>query len=586
MSKSARIQRGRGLCRRKARQPRGWALVAIMTVSMFATMFLFSLAGLSASLLQTEGAARQRSYALAGAEAGVDFVRMKLNESLASNIDADVAPAPGEASRDYGLPVQYIPQLGNRCRVMIRVSRIDNDLLTLLFQQNFPILAPENNSSRRLDPSLWVPSETDWRRFTVPDEELAPNGAYAWKVEVTSYCGIFATSIRTIMVAQNPEGSGGFAPGDRAYSPGAITATSLDLGSGSGDLAIQSTGNLDSADQTYVSQNANPDDPTTNDMKSFKAALRTNGTMRTEAGTKVYGDVQFTTPQGTTGTRLVGSDESTIYGRVIANSDAPVSENLVYRDGPSAPGTDNVQANADQFPSVPTNRIGTDPQSASGNQMPVYYDPASPTPPMTPFPMQVPSDTFSLPAFPTTPPDGMSGVPPVPVPAGNSYVTSSFSSDGATGQLVFNQVGDGPTKIFVTDGMSAFSDSADLPAIDINSRFLSNVGLPSNLQIFYSGNRPVKLSLDGGSAKLAMVVFAPNADVSTSGDGEFTGALVGKSLSINHSGSFKLDPASADALVSKSSSNDPSTPGFVPPKPSHYVVLSWQQLSGQLVPLD
>ncbi|MBX3149435.1 hypothetical protein KF728_04695 [Candidatus Obscuribacterales bacterium] len=529
-----------------------------MTVSVFATMFLFSLAGLSTGLLQTEGAARQRNYALAGAEAGLDFARLQLNKSLADGIDTDIAPQAGEKSKDYGVPVEYLPQVGNRCKVMLRLTRITQDELGSLAEQGFTAIPPGSNLF------LNEANSDDWSRNAISDWEQAPNGGYAWKVEVTSYCGIFATTIRSFLIAENSNSSGGLSYSSRDNT-GLVGDKAISLNSQSA-LKIKSPGNeLDPDDQIADSENGTP--------KSFNSAIRTNGKLTLGDTTSIFGDVVISSDTGS----LTGSPSSRVYGRVTAPTSAVSQDSTPWNPGYVAYPTDSIRAIADLLPSISgAGRTGDNMNpvqpAAQGSDLGA---------PQTPYPMTVPSNITTLPSFPTNP-DATSTT----VQSGVSYATSNLDSDGATGPLIFDDASGSPTKVFVLDDPNSTSSTA----VNLSSRWITNNGSASDLQLYYAGSKPISIQLDSGgsgNAKISISIYAPNADISFSGKGDFTGALVGKNINMTHDGTVQLDSEAAKSLTKQSNSSTPgNTESAGVPKPLHYTVLSWQQITGALVPSD
>jgi hypothetical protein len=552
-----------------------------MTVSVFATMFLFSLAGLSTSLLQTEGAARQRNYALAGAEAGLDFARKKLNESLLNGESSDIEPQAGEPYRDYGLPVQYIPQLGNRCRVMIRLTPVSDANLLYLAAKNSPAIPTEINTALRKDAATDWKWGDDWRAFAIPDPEEAPSKSYCWKVEVTSYCGIFATSIRSVMVGAFPNTYMGppTSPKDMFFSQGISSDGAVELGNG-GDgnsTVIQSSG-----DSQIVEGNPN----------SFVSVIQTNSQVTANPNTTVVGDLKVTNPDGANNAVANGNPTSLIEGRVDYNSvldgGNDIGNNGFVGATPSdpTPANQNVNASADIAP------YGTNADKQGINRdYPVLNQPAGSTNQQSPNPVPTPSDTFPLPSFPTPPPDGATpSTAETSVQSGLSYKTGTFDSTDATSPLIFNEVAaDTPTKIFVEDSLASNNSNA----IKIDSSMVLNKGDASALQVYYGGTKPIQINLDGatgdGVFDLKMLIYAPNAPVLTTGRGDFKGSIVGKSVAIKHIGTMQLDPTASQVLADRrnSGANGPgSGTGSHSRTPTYYRMMTWQQVSGSIVPLD
>ena len=552
------------------RSPKGWALIAIMTVSVFATMFLFSLAGLSATLLQTDGAARQRNYALAGAEAGLDYARLMLNKSLAEDVPTDIAPDAGERSKVYGVPVQYLPQVGNRCSVMLRITRITPEELGNLASLGFTAIPAGSNLF------LTDANSQNWSRYALANFEDSPNGSYAWKVEVTSYCGIFATSIRSVLVAENSEASGGLSPSSRdsgVVGDEGVTFNPPDNGS----ILVKAPTNEYSVDD-QISDTAD------GAPKSFNAAVRTNGSMTLSPSTTLFSDVVISNPNNFTGYLLNGDPSSKIYGRVTAPESSVSPENFSWNNGSSTANlNDNIVATADTLPSV-------DGQARVGdNQNPVSVAPESSDlrGSQTPYPVPVPSTTSPLPAFPENPPYPDAAALPNSVTPGQAYVTPSLDSAQATGALNFNQQGAGsPTKIFVVD--DSLNPSTD--AVNISSKWINNGGNASDLQLYYAGAKPINIFFEAGNegtGKLNMAIYAPNSTITFKGRGDFTGAVVGQRVNMFHDGSVQIDKSASQVLTKQANNNNPGgNDSSAAPKPRHYTVLTWQQVTGKLVPME
>lgn len=572
MSKSIRR------CATRARSNRGWALVAIMTISVFATMFLFSLAGLSVSLIQTEGASRQRSYALAAAEAGLDYARVDLSKPFSGGESA-LAPADEEPYRDYGVESKYLPQLGNSCKVMIRVSRIDEDTLRQLDDLNSPSMPDWLNSYLRKDTSDWKYGD-DWQLFGMPEE------IPCWKVEVTAYCGIFASSIRSIFVGAYGDDVDSSLPQKSYFSNLALANGELQLGSGAGPMTVQSPGSLTkSLDQISPGESYN----------SMKASVKSNGSITAADQTSIFADLYVTNPVGAADAVASANDGSKIWGRVEINSianDGTESGLDGYHYSPNQDyadlALDNVLAASDQLPtSDPTDSdISDDVARRDVNRSsPVTVRTSSPTSSESPNPVPNPANLAYLPPFPVAPETENSYVFQNPPVDPSSYATYSLDSTGATGPLQFNidPLSNVPTKIFIQDPLNAF-DANSPPAVELNSKMISNGRDASSLQLYYSGSRPINLKLDG---ELKVVIYAPNSNISTSGSGDLIGAVVGKNVSIQHKGTFQLDPNASKITANQTKDNESTGGGSIPyPKFTHFKIMTWQQLSGSIVPLD
>lgn len=581
---------------KRSRSRKGWALVAIITVSMFATMFLFSLAGLSASLLQTEGAMRQRTYALAGAETGLDYARRELNKSLITGERSDIEPVPGQNVSDpYGLPVQYLPQLGNRCRVMLRVTRVSPTMLENLALMQSPAIPYSANQFNRMDVSQWK-FGSDWRSFAIADSEQSESGGYTWLVEVSSYCGLFATSIRGILVGAFPDTYQGAVtdPKDMFFSQGIVADRAIVLGSGSDSLTITSSGE----EVGGVSP------------KSFSTVIQTNGSLTANAKTSIFADLRITNPDGATssvangtkGDTVTEADSSIIYGRVETNAIGDDNAATSGFDGnfgdkpagisPTYPlGTDNVKALADGYPDFLS--FANDPtamRQGINRESPIFAKPVGTANQQVPNPVPSPTDALPLPDFPSPNPfDPDAAVPNPIVDSSKSFQTFAFDSTNSDGALEFTSTdAANPTKIFIEDSVAASNSFA----VNIKSSQLKSPLENPNIQLYYAGSKDILITMDGtidDIPDLKMLIYAPNASIKTIGKGDFNGAIVGKDVTLAHKGTMKLDPAASQVLADRRNAgvNGPD-PGNTEPsrRPTYYKLMSWQQISGALVPLD
>jgi choice-of-anchor A domain-containing protein len=76
-------------------------------------------------------------------------------------------------------------------------------------------------------------------------------------------------------------------------------------------------------------------------------------------------------------------------------------------------------------------------------------------------------------------------------------------------------------------------------AVDFSGNSLTNLTFnPLNFQILYAGTNPIRLT--GGSATAA-TVYAPNADVTLTGGGDFFGSIIGRSVNVNGGSQIHYD---------------------------------------------
>lgn len=576
---------------KRVRSRRGYALVTVMMISLMASVLLMSLAGLSIGLLQTEGAARQRSYALAGAEAGLDFARARLKESLISDVPTDIAPDGEQSFVDTAVPVHYLPQLGNSCRVMVRVTRVTSDEMVWAIENHSSTIPSSLNPSDENNKPQSRKSESDWRfgddwqLFTVPNAEEAPNKSYAWKVEVTSYCGLFAVSIRSILVGFNSTAA--IPPDTNASNPPGIVAN---------DLIFVDTGG---GDATRVSTNVDdPSNPTLQvgpegSNNTFLANLKSNSYISMGAAI-VDGNLIGSNPSSSESAFLTGTSSTLINGRVETNANEVAATDGLQGAETEEGVAQNVFAKADLAP------YGTSPDPLGKNTTPVTSG-GDLLFPQSPLPVPVPSNASPLPSFPTVPAatdpnEPVPAPPPVPpIPAGSVLYSEGLDSSNASGPLIFEKDdgNSGATKIFVKDPTFYDASSPEDFAIDLNSSFFQNIGDPDGVQIFYAGNRKVRLTIDP-SMEMKLTLFAPLAVVtvgssgsSTSSLGVFSGGIVGRSVKISGLSEVRLDRKSALTLSERLKNrnlNNPDENSYAI-KPNDFKVMTWEQINGKIVPL-
>lgn len=560
----------------------GYALVSVMLISLVASMLLMSLAGLSVGLLRTEGVARQREYSLAGAEAGLDYAKFKLTESLTTGLPADIAPEGEQLFKDYGLPVQYIPQLGNRCQVMIRVTRILPAEFDWASENSSPSIPDSVNSEKRKDDSLWRFGD-DWQQFAIADPEQAPNKSYCWKVEVTSYCGAFATSVRSILIGSNFVDAAPTSP-PTSNAPAVVANDGISMDAYGDVMSVQANvSGTDAVDQVFEDSGNN----------TFRASLKSNGSFSL-GSVDVEGNLVASNPEGASNSFLSGSSASRINGRIETNlvvdgdgNEISPTNGLTGTDGNTAGNNDNVLANADLSP------YGNSVERLNDNTMPIQRKSGvDQNFSQAPISVSSPSNASPFPGFPMTPPDPTSTVQPLTtVPAGQTFRAESLDTSLAQTPLQFESSVNNPTKIFVDD--PAYVDPQNPGhAIDLNTSMFRTGQDSNGLQIFYSGKRPVRMVLDPSNPNLKLTLFAPYADVLvesaalSNNIGSFVGGIVGKTVSVSRLQNFRLDPTSAQTLSLRLRTRFSSTDDEKGVKPTSYKVVSWQQLNGSIVPLQ
>ena len=169
-----------------------------------------------------------------------------------------------------------------------------------------------------------------------------------------------------------------------------------------------------------------------------------------------------------------------------------------------------------------------------------------------------------------------------------SYQTHGVVYDGVNNSATINTAT--PVKIFVQDGITDAAGALPAYAANITASALNNTsaeqpdgsGGARNLQIWYSGQRPISLNLDTDFNGL---IYAPNSVITLTGNGTFRGGLVGDTVKMQNSGTVDIDTRLNDATKTAVSGSgltySTNNAGAV----FHgYKAVTWQEVQGQLVP--
>jgi hypothetical protein len=136
--------------------------------------------------------------------------------------------------------------------------------------------------------------------------------------------------------------------------------------------------------------------------------------------------------------------------------------------------------------------------------------------------------------------------------SGGTYNINSLTLSGNSALVVTPNTGP------VVVNLAGKSLSGGNAALDLSGGSMSNSsGMASNLQFYYAGSQPVKLS--GGTGSYA-VVYAPNAPINISGGSHFYGSIIGST--VNSSGNTAIHYPTALASINSGSSIWFSSSGF------------------------
>lgn len=112
--------------------------------------------------------------------------------------------------------------------------------------------------------------------------------------------------------------------------------------------------------------------------------------------------------------------------------------------------------------------------------------------------------------------------------------------------------------------------------MQIGGRGIANAGgIPAHLQIWCNATGNIKMVLN---RSLYATIYAPGADILLTGNGDFCGALFGKTLIASGNGAFKFDMDLLDCADLKYAGVDQPEDSQGQYRVSEYRVLSWQEL--------
>lgn len=338
-------------------------------------------------------------------------------------------------------------------------------------------------------------------------------------IESSATNGVVSRTIRVVLKARfdrqpdgsNPLETGGSTPTSQSYFKQPFFGNSSV--SISGPVKVVGVGTVaDSTSlQSYFDVTA-PEGP----YKSYFLNATSNRFAAIDSGATLTGNVSIFS-RGSGANTVLTAPGGTIEGTVTAAGDLDSTVKSYTEAG-------NVLARADspegQYePSAPRNGPNLTPinKNSATNQYQVA-------------PLATPSSSVELASLSEYTDAGTS-----PTTGGETvFQTSTLSTDGIpNGKSVTFDNASSSVKIYVDQGGS------QLNAVKIDSSKITTTSKsPQNFQIWYEGNKPVIVNLTNDFYGL---VYAPNAAVTLTGNGNYEGALVGKDLNIAmQSGSVKI----------------------------------------------
>jgi len=497
---------------RQSRQEKASSLVSVIVIGVLSIVFLLVLSSMLLDAARAIASSQWTDALRNASEIGIDYAVDKFNSTYPCSLDpasgsmTSILPSTELESAAAGgaAPTPGIPNI----TVTITVKRLDASDWAFL-KTNSSIY------SAQLDPTGSTSSIVNGIAVPTSTNMTATSGGGFRVVESKASNGLFSKTIRVILKSrfddppdgQFPLQGGGASPSTKNYFQQPIFGnTSVSFFNGSQVGNPLSPGTHLSSDGTYNIYDSN---------------VSTNGKATIGHGSVISGDV-VVNGADPNGLPVVVSDSGSggdglIQGRLVTNG----TVDAVAFDASAANANANIQARADQ----PTGSYNPGARAGENSSNPLVEAAGQSQYQLAPAPES--SSVFLMSDLSSY---ASAGTTPTSITTSDTSIdlhTSSLSTKTAVDNFPANKTvtlenGSKPVRIFVDQGSN--SDSAvNLDA----SRLLTTSNDPSNLQIWYEGNRPVKLNLD---ANFNGLIYAPNAPITLSGTGTLTGALVGNKI--------------------------------------------------------
>ena len=546
---------------RLLRSARAAVLLTVLIMSVVSMIFLLALGSIVTSAVRASASDKLVEGLRNSAEVGIDYAVDRFNSVYPCPLDPSSSGSLTTmlpATELQGAVVNgVVPNTGiPNVTVTIKVKRLAASDWAWL-RDNCTVYSPQ------IDPNNSV--SAGWQSPASTNITMASGGGFR-VVESTATNGIISRTIRVILKARfnaQPDGTrpletGGASPIQNNYFQQPLLGNaSLELSGGEvfgiPDPNFDPLLDPSLTDQTHRSENG---------TVTYNLNVQSNSSASLKSLSLLTGDLTVASANSGTNT-VLSMPTSTVAGRVTANGSidstvAPYSSN------------GNVQARADN----PNGTYDPFATRSGDNATPIVLGSSSAS--------QAPLSPIAAPSSATTLNDLSTYLGPGNSPTADGstiFQTQSLSTDNVpAGQTVPFNNNSAPVQIFIDQG----SSSANAVSID-TSKIATSSSNPADFQIWYEGNKPVKIDL---TSNFKGLIYAPNAKVTitnSSGTPSFFGAAVGKNLAISlQSGKVGVATGIAtNGYGGGGSSADPLTFKYNVRPGEGTVIQGWQPITWQ-----
>ena len=514
----------------------GMALVSLIVLGAFAIAIMMAIFQLALNVTRSEASSKLSAELRNALESGLDYGVQQANNSLVT----------GDPVLFYNtvqdVPNAYLPD-GFNGKVRLTMRDMSSSEWELFSRYGV-------SYSLELDPAMGPNGGDVTSRTSNNLTRTNIRTNYYRVIDVAAKEGSFSRGLRVIL-----EPRFDIAPGEMALrvsgSSNSSYFSNIAFGNSLVNVSAPTSTNL-----TIGGSDGVIGDP---GAKEFALKLQSNRLAQIGNGLTLNGDLKISNnlSDGGTAVAQVSDSNFSIKGRLLSNS--PVSSDFVSTSGPTVSSGDNVTAQADSVAAgSPVNRSGDNLNPEVVLDSSSYQQQVAPAP--------VPNDV-SAKALTLGSSSSLSS---------GSYSTPSLDTSSISPVSI---TGTSPVKIFIQDGTSTGE------AATISSSKFTNSGSAERLQIWYEGTRPINLKLD---SSFNGVIYAPNAPINLTGNGIFTGALVGDKLNLANSGTinFQTNLSQGAAAASSGAGAVSYSSNGVEPVLQGYKPVSWQEFNHALLDVN